>query len=108
MKFSSKVEVLQDNGTIKEVKGISLDYDRNGIKLSLIVHESTDAWETDLAKVSEKSTGLGMCVIKDKIASKVTKEDVFKAVDDFIKVHTIDKINEVIINTKTIEERKNS
>ena len=106
MKLSSRVKILQDNGTIKEVKGSKVEYNKNGITLPLIVHESIEAWETELLKISEETTGLGMCIIKDKKAHKVSKDDIINAVDNFIKEHSIEKIREVIQNTKTISERE--
>ena len=100
MKLKNKVTIKWDNGTTRELIGETIKVDN--FPYMLVVHEATEAWEKDMLKVSEKSTGLGMFTIKNKKIKDVKVEDIVQGVSDFLSKYTLKEIQEKLEMTEKI------
>jgi hypothetical protein len=95
MKLKETGEILQDNGSYKEVKCVHHVMKVDGYDLHILAHLSEQPWTPDVLDITEKYTGYRM-TSTDKTVQASTMKDIEKAVKEFVKEHTIDKIQNKI------------
>lgn len=95
MKLKETGEILQDNGTYKEVKCTHYVMKVDGQELHVLAHPSEQPWTPDILDITEKFTGYRM-TSTGKTVQASTSKDVENAVKDFVAEHTIEKIQDKI------------
>ena len=91
MKLKDNGEILLDNGKYKQVPCNFLEHRVGKHVLKILMHASEQPWSIGVLDISEYKTGYRLTSTNKSVSSSTTK-DVIQALEEFIKVHTIEKI----------------
>lgn len=95
MKLKETGEILQDNGSYKEVKCATHVMKFDNYELHMLMHNSEQPWTPDIMDITEKYTGYRMTTTGKSVAQS-TMKDVEHAMREFVEEHTIEKIQDKI------------